>query len=78
MTLTLGRRRERIRFQTDLAVLSTDLIACVNEFIAPTGHEYAFITNGYCFGYLVLLSTREKRRLASQRAWSYWSPPIEA
>lgn len=72
MTLLVGRRRIPIRFQTDLGVLSRDLIARVNDAIAPFGQEYAFVSSRFCTGYLVLLATAEKRRLATRRHWSFW------
>jgi len=72
MTLSFARKKHAIRFDVDGGVLSTDFLAKVNEVIAPSGHEYVFVSSRFCNGYIVLLEHAQKRKLASKRQWQYY------
>ena len=73
LTVLFAGKKFPIKFRTDSNVFSMDFLEKINEVIAPSQHEFVFISNQYCTGFILLLSTEEKERLRIERGWQYFS-----
>ncbi len=71
ITALLNGKSCPIRFRRDGKVLSTDFLAKVNEAIQSSGHEFVLVSNRFCCGFILLLSTDTKNRLRVERGWEY-------
>lgn len=73
MTIEVDGEPKRIKFRRDGKALSLDFLEALDAAIEPTGHGFAFVSNRFCQGYIVLLSHEERDRLARERRWAYFT-----
>lgn len=69
LTLRYAGESHKVRFRTDLAVFSPDVLRAVNEVIVPSGARFVFLTNARCAGFITLLGEDEERRILRARRW---------
>ena len=71
MKVRFERATRPITFRTDGGAFSPGFLGAVNEVIAPSGQELAFVTSRFCTGFILLLSKEERVRLRVDRGWEF-------
>lgn len=61
-----------LRFRKDGSSFAPEFLDALNQVIAKSGHEFVFVSNRHCTGFVLLLAKGERERLAKSRGWIYW------